>query len=267
MTENQSYKLLRTNSSIQLRISVKGSLEMKLTFRRILKEILAMADESVVVRRVIPSDNSCLFNAVGYVMDKDKHKAKELRQLLTEAKIFKVLQGRQEVIAATVLSDPTTYSEAILGKPNQEYVEWISNPDKWGGAIELAILSDHYGREIAAYDIQTKRCDLYGQGKGYIERVMLLYDGLHYDALGLAPFPGAPEEVDQTIFSVDKNGNIGSASRLAERVVEEAHRARKFTDTGNFTLRCGVCQKGAVGQAEAVEHAKATGHTNFQEYS
>ncbi|XP_024365994.1 OVARIAN TUMOR DOMAIN-containing deubiquitinating enzyme 2 isoform X5 [Physcomitrium patens] len=249
--ENQSYKLLRTNSSIQLRISVKGSLEMKLTFRRILKEILAMADESVVVRRVIPSDNSCLFNAVGYVMDKDKHKAKELRQ----------------VIAATVLSDPTTYSEAILGKPNQEYVEWISNPDKWGGAIELAILSDHYGREIAAYDIQTKRCDLYGQGKGYIERVMLLYDGLHYDALGLAPFPGAPEEVDQTIFSVDKNGNIGSASRLAERVVEEAHRARKFTDTGNFTLRCGVCQKGAVGQAEAVEHAKATGHTNFQEYS
>lgn len=40
----------------------------------------------------------------------------------------------------------------------------------------------------------------------------------------MAPFPGAPEEVDQTIFSVDKNGNIGSASRLAERVVEEAHR-------------------------------------------
>jgi hypothetical protein len=26
-------------------------------------------------------------------------------------------------------------------------------------------------------------------------------------------------------------------------------RARKFTDTGNFTLRCGVCQKGVVGQA------------------
>jgi hypothetical protein len=31
------------------------------------------------------------------------------------------------------------------------------------GAIELAILSDYYGREIAAYDIQTKRCDIYGQ--------------------------------------------------------------------------------------------------------
>ncbi|CAL2254630.1 unnamed protein product [Prunus armeniaca] len=34
----------------------------------------------IVVRRVIPSDNSCLFNAVGYVMDHDKKKAPELRQ-------------------------------------------------------------------------------------------------------------------------------------------------------------------------------------------
>jgi hypothetical protein len=31
------------------------------------------------------------------------------------------------------------------------------------GAIELSILSEYYGREIAAYDIQTTRCDLYGQ--------------------------------------------------------------------------------------------------------
>ena len=31
------------------------------------------------------------------------------------------------------------------------------------GAIELSILSEHYGREIAAYDIQTTRCDIYGQ--------------------------------------------------------------------------------------------------------
>jgi hypothetical protein len=28
-----------------------------------------------------------------------------------------------------------------------------------GGGIELAILSAHYGREIAAFDIRTKRCD------------------------------------------------------------------------------------------------------------
>lgn len=79
--------------------------------------------------------------------------------------------------------------------------------------------------------------------------------------------------------------------------VESCHKARQFTDTANFTLRCGVCQVrggralaasacgwllahltrariarwrlpqiGLKGEKEAVEHAKATGHQNFTEY-
>ncbi|XP_009627563.1 OVARIAN TUMOR DOMAIN-containing deubiquitinating enzyme 2 [Nicotiana tomentosiformis] len=206
--------------------------------------------EGAIVRRVIPSDNSCLFNAVGYVMDHDRNKAPELRQ----------------VIAATVASDPTKYSDAFLGKSNKEYCDWILNPEKWGGAIELSILADYYGREIAAYDIQTTRCDLYGQGKNYQERVMLIYDGLHYDALAMSPAEGAPEEFDQTIFTVQRDGTVGPAERLALNLVKEQQRKRSYTDTANFTLRCGVCQIGVVGQKEAVEHAQATGHVNFQEF-
>ncbi|KAJ0075066.1 hypothetical protein Patl1_34310 [Pistacia atlantica] len=38
--------------------------------------------DGIIVRRVIPSDNSCLFNAVGYVTDHEKNKAPELRQIL-----------------------------------------------------------------------------------------------------------------------------------------------------------------------------------------
>ncbi|GAA0149468.1 cysteine protease [Lithospermum erythrorhizon] len=206
--------------------------------------------EGTLVRRVIQSDNSCLFNAVGYVMDHNKSKAPELRQ----------------VIADTVASDPEKYSEAILGKGNQEYCAWILNPEKWGGAIELSILADYYGREIAAYDIQTTRCDLYGQGKNYNERAMLIYDGLHYDALAMTPFEGAPEEFDQTIFTVQKDRTIGPVEALALNLAKDQQRKRSFTDTGNFTLRCGICQIGVVGQKEAVEHAQATGHVNFQEY-
>ncbi|XP_011079420.1 ubiquitin thioesterase OTU1 isoform X2 [Sesamum indicum] len=187
--------------------------------------------EGVVVRRVIPSDNSCLFNAVGYVMDHDKNKASELRQ----------------VIAATVASDPEKYSEAFLGKTNEEYCAWILNPEKWGGAIELSILAEYYGREIAAYDIQTTRCDLYGQEKNFAERVMLIYDGLHYDALA-------------------KDRTVGPVEGLALNLVKDQQRKRSYTDTSNFTLRCGVCQIGLVGQKEAMEHARATGHVNFQEY-
>ncbi|XP_052208236.1 OVARIAN TUMOR DOMAIN-containing deubiquitinating enzyme 2 isoform X2 [Diospyros lotus] len=183
-------------------------------------------------------------------MDHDKTKAPELRQ----------------VIAATVASDPAQYSKAFLGKPNEEYCAWILDPEKWGGAIELAILAEYYGREIAAYDIQTTRCDLYGQGKNYCERVMLIYDGLHYDALAMSPADGAPEEFDQTIFSVQKDGTIGPAERLALSLAREQQRKRSYTDTANFSLRCGVCQIGVVGQKEAAEHAQATGHVNFQEY-
>lgn len=207
-------------------------------------------DEGVVVRRVIPADNSCLFNAVGYVMENDKNKSSELRQ----------------VIATAVRSDTAHYNEAFLGKPNKEYCAWILDPEKWGGAIELSILADYYGREIAAYDVQTSRCDLYGQGKGYTERVMLIYDGLHYDALALSPFEGAPDVVDQTSFPINEDGSIGVAETLAESLVKEEQRKRSYTDTANFTLRCGVCQIGVVGQKEAVEHAQATGHVNFQEF-
>lgn len=35
---------------------------------------------------------------------------------------------------------------------------------------------------------------------GYSEQVMLLYDGLHYDALAVSAFEGAPETFDVTIF-------------------------------------------------------------------
>ncbi|KAL6196334.1 hypothetical protein ACLB2K_031949 [Fragaria x ananassa] len=236
--------------------------------------------EGIVVRRVIPSDNSCLFNAVGYVMDHDKQKAPELRQVLISSIAFvdiELLIFIKHVIAATVASDPTKYSEAFLGKPNEEYCAWILNPEKWGvflvecyfvistGAIELSILADYYGREIAAYDIQTTRCDLYGQEKNYSERVMLIYDGLHYDALSMSPFEEAPEEFDQTIFAVT-NKTIEAVEGLTLKLVKDQQSKRSYTDTANFTLRCGVCQVGLIGQKEAVEHAKATSHVNFQEY-
>lgn len=47
----------------------------------------------------------------------------------------------RRVIAETVAADPEQYSEAFLGKPNNEYCRWIQDPQNWGGAIELSILS------------------------------------------------------------------------------------------------------------------------------
>jgi ubiquitin thioesterase OTU1 len=93
---------------------------------------------------------------------------------------------------------------------------------------------------------------------------MLLYDGLHYDAMALAK-PGAARGDDATIVR-STGPEAAEADAKARAVVEQAHAARQFTDTANFALRCLVCQLGLKGEKEAVEHAKATGHQNFGEY-
>ena len=209
---------------------------------------VARRPRTEAVRVVIDSDNSCLFNAVGYVM----------RRSLREA------PGLRKVIADVVSGDAFTYNEGFLGKPNAEYCAWIEDPKHWGGAVELSILAKHFGREIAAYDIQTERCDVYGQGDAYEERVMLLYDGLHYDALALNA-PGGGRGDDITVVP-SRGPEAEAADAKARALVAEAHAARQFTDVANFALRCLVCQTGLKGEKEAVEHAKATGHQNFGEY-
>ncbi|XP_021758921.1 uncharacterized protein LOC110723839 [Chenopodium quinoa] len=51
-----------------------------------------------------------------------------------------LIQRNGEVIAATVSSDPMKYSEAFLGKTNEEYCAWILDLEKWGGStmVELS---------------------------------------------------------------------------------------------------------------------------------
>ena len=44
---------------------------------------ISMPDGSCVVRRVVDSDNSCLFNAVGYMVEHSRSRAPELRQVRT----------------------------------------------------------------------------------------------------------------------------------------------------------------------------------------
>ncbi|KAI5334015.1 hypothetical protein L3X38_024148 [Prunus dulcis] len=77
----------------------------------------------------------------------------------------------------------------------------------------------------------------------YSERALLIYDGLHYDALAMSPFEGAPEEFDQTIFAV-KDSTIGPVEGLALNLVKE----EQSRPEGG----CGACT--------------SAGHVNFQEY-
>ncbi|TTB41848.1 Ubiquitin thioesterase OTU1 [Bagarius yarrelli] len=199
----------------------------------------------VLERRTVPADNSCLFTSVNYVVEGGVYSANcapDLRQL----------------IAHIVGGDPTAYSEAVLGKSNEEYCTWIRRSDTWGGAIELSILSKFYQCEICVVDTQTVRVDRFGEDAGYNKRVLLIYDGIHYDPLQML-VPGT-ECPPQTISTTD-DVILAQALELAD----EARRKRQYTDVNRFSLRCMTCQTGLVGQKEAREHAKETGHTNFGE--
>lgn len=198
-----------------------------------------------VRRKEVPADNSCLFYSVFYVIEG-----------FLEYETAKKLRAK---IAEKVTADPENYSDAVLGKTQDEYSAWIQSDTSWGGAIELAILSEIFGVEIAAVDIKTLRLDIYGQDQCYTSRAYLIYDGIHYDPLY---FDACDTQLPlQTIFSPRDDAMLTKVLELAEI----AHKARQYTDTGSFTLICLTCQKKLTGQKEAQAHAKETGHGNFTE--
>jgi len=205
--------------------------------------------DGFLVRRVIDADNSCLFNSVGYVLQqRDRKAARKLRQVVVDA----------------VSANQETFGEAFLGRANTEYCEWIKKEDSWGGAIEVSILSKHFGVEIVIVDISNTRIDRFGEDENYSDRVLIFYDGIHYDALALTPQEGSPEEFDKTVFSSVSDADILDA---ALKLAEMAKKKKLFTDTAKFQLRCLVCQQGLTGEKDALEHATSTGHQNFAEYS
>ncbi|KAI8581903.1 hypothetical protein K450DRAFT_229800 [Umbelopsis ramanniana AG] len=200
-------------------------------------------DGGYLVLREMKDDNSCLFRSVGYALNRNIDRSQELR----------------EVIAASILSDPITYSDAILGRPVDQYVNWILKPNSWGGAIELAIFSKHFEIEIDSFDVANGRTDKFGQ---YDERILLMYTGIHYDVLALTPAMEASGEFDQTRFSTENGRLLQAGSQLANSLKKQ----RKYTDTSNFTLKCNDCGKGLIGERDATSHASQSGHTHFVEY-
>ncbi|XP_062609107.1 ubiquitin thioesterase OTU1-like [Saccostrea cucullata] len=206
----------------------------------------SMNSKGILMRNVVPADNSCLFTSINALMNKG----------VVDLSCSKAMR---EIIAGVVMSDPVNFSEAFLGKTNNAYCHWIMNPGSWGGAIEISILSQYFNVEIAVVDTQSCRIDRFGEDKMYKERIFVIYDGIHYDPLIMEPLdPSLPV---QTIFPT----NDASVLAQAMEIASEAKASRQFTDVGNFSIKCLVCQKLLTGQGEAQAHAKATGHINFGE--
>eukprot|EP00730_Choanoeca_flexa_P015305 TRINITY_DN7002_c0_g1_i1.p1 TRINITY_DN7002_c0_g1~~TRINITY_DN7002_c0_g1_i1.p1 ORF type:complete len:203 (+),score=14.58 TRINITY_DN7002_c0_g1_i1:225-833(+) len=94
---------------------------------------LATTNESTdqPIRRIVPADNSCLFRAVAYLL----HPVAVTEGYSAESVPTPLAQELRAVVAEKVLSDPATYSEAMLGRPPLEYAQWIQKPESWGGTV------------------------------------------------------------------------------------------------------------------------------------
>ncbi|KAJ0178998.1 hypothetical protein K1T71_005773 [Dendrolimus kikuchii] len=206
-------------------------------------ETLVPCRPGILMKKVVPSDNSCLFTSIGFVLNGS-----------VDTTVHTLMR---QIIAAEVASDLETYNEAMLGKPNSEYCMWIQQPSSWGGAIEVAILSRFYGLEMAVVDTLNAIINRFGEDKNYGQRVFLLFDGVHYDPLYLEQSDGGI----QTMFPAEDM----EIYREAEQLAHEAKSSRQFTDLNKFTLKCMICNTFLTGQAEAQKHAKDTMHTNFGE--
>jgi ubiquitin thioesterase OTU1 len=125
------------------------------------------------MKKVVPADNSCLFSSIFFALNG------RLDESGTAAPYMR------QVIAQTVANDPEMFSEGILGKPNTDYCTWIQDDKSWGGAIELSILSNHYGFEIAVVDTINAIINRFGEDQHYSLRIFLMFDGIHYDPLFL----------------------------------------------------------------------------------
>jgi hypothetical protein len=211
--------------------------------------------QAKIVRKVIDADNSCLFNAIGYLM-------------LGDAAAFRAFDplSYRKFVADAVLRDPESYTAEMLEKPPAEYAQWILKPDKWGGEIELFILAKHLGVEIIAVDIRTGNCLTYGKSASATAtmpaaagtRIYVIYDGVHYDAVVRERdyTPGAREV---TKFDSKDEQTFAEVRELAKSLREQ----KQYVNLSTGSLQCKICFKMLEGEAAAVEHAKSTGHQNF----
>lgn len=211
-------------------------------------DILYLFPEKDFIRKIIDADNSCLFNSIWYLINNDD-----------------TFEGNnyRKLISQYIQNDSETYSEEILGKSPKLYSEWLLKLTAWGGEIEMNILSKILNIEIVAVDIETGLLYKYGELFNYNQRIYVLYDGIHYDALYRGKDDKCKKEERITIFKPEtKEYDEYCIKELSKKLKDQ----KKFINLEGCEIKCLICNIGLHGQKEAREHANITGHQNFDQF-
>lgn len=153
---------------------------------------------------------------------------------------------------------PDVVPDALLDRPRDAYLAWLSQDTAWGGGLECLALAVMHSVEVCVLDIRASVPMVFGEGRGYPRRVLLLFDGLHYDAVH-----GTGSRPPTTMFPAGEESVLREGLALAAA----AKAAGDFTDPTRFTLQCLACGAGLEGAGAAQAHARANPtHINFSEY-
>ncbi|KAJ3532077.1 hypothetical protein NM208_g8595 [Fusarium decemcellulare] len=223
--------------------------------------------EGTLLLRVMPSDNSCLFTAFGGALPK-QIPAQQLRRMMADY----------------IVQHPEDYTEAVLGSSPSQYCRSIQDPDRWGGGIELSILSSIFDIQICTFDVQVgsiscllldsdadfpKVQNVINFGEDKRDRCILVYSGIHYDRVAFSyseyphDSPTLPPEMDRTVWPTDDDEVLEQTKKL----VKKLNAAHYYTDTEGLILKCDVpgCDWIGSGQLEGRKHAEQTGHVDMSE--
>lgn len=198
----------------------------------------------IIMRKQVSADNSCLFTSVEFILSGkiDETTAPFLRQLVIQS----------------IRGNPEEFNNAVLGKTIDDYCEWMSLPTTWGGGIEIAILSEHFGVEIVVANTQAGVLNKFGEDKCYAHRGFLIFDGIHYDPL----YRESLEDGSiQTLFPSDNTEVFAEVDQL----LSEAKMSKQYVQVERLNLVCEECGHRMTGGDEALQHMHFSGHKIFEE--
>ncbi|KAI1501540.1 hypothetical protein F5X99DRAFT_382248 [Biscogniauxia marginata] len=211
-------------------------------------------NNSSLVLRVMPDDNSCLFTAVGGALRglepyPDGYTPETLRRMVVDH----------------IRANPGKFNAVVLEMSPSEYCARMLRPDVWGGAIELGIISEIFRLEICAVDVKTGSVIRYGEGQ-HDMRCILVYSNIHYDRIAEIFVEGQEVmEFDVTRWPAgdgESDHVLARAQELCRKLKDEHH---YYTDTSDFVVMCNQCGWIGQGQKALAKHSLETGHSEISE--
>lgn len=136
-------------------------------------------------RRYVPADNSCLFHSCAYVLlNRSRTDGPSIRQRCIDY----------------VLANPQRLKE--VGEDPIKYIAFLSNPNNWGGHIEISFLSEMFETEIIVLDLSSHSIIPCGSVQEYPTVAFIAYTGQHYDAVAMSTASNLMDEThDQVLFN------------------------------------------------------------------